>query len=345
MDSRSARRRPVTVAEVATHAGVSISTVSKAVNGTGQLRPETRQRVLQSARELNFQPNQFARGLLSGRSYTVGILSTDNWGRFTLPLLAGAEDALGAGQLSMLLCESRGDPIREQHYLRTLTARRVDGIIVTGHSRDVRPSLRDAVNVPVVYALTVSENPDDISVTYDDTTGAADAVNHLLATGRRNIAVVMGPERHVASIHRLEGAMSALSSAGLRPVLDTALFGEWSERWGRDAIARLLNTPHPVDGVFAASDQIARGVTEGIRDAGLRSPDDIGVVGVDNWKVIAEASRPPLTTVDLNLEEIGRRAAARLLEEMEGGSGRPGIELIPTWLTVRQSTEAVLRLA
>ncbi|SIT67428.1 LacI family DNA-binding transcriptional regulator [Microbacterium sp. RU33B] len=345
METSSRPNRPVTVAEVAARAGVSISTVSKAVNGTGQLRPETRQRVLQSARELNFQPNQLARGLLSGRSYTVGILSTDDWGRFTLPLLAGAEDALGAGQLSMLLCESRGDPIREQHYLRTLTARRVDGIIVTGHSRNVRPSLRTAVNVPVVYAVTVSDHLDDVSVTYDDTTGAIDAVNHLLATGRRDIAVVMGPERHVASQHRLDGAMRALQAAGLQPVLGTALFGEWSERWGRDAAARLVNSSHPVDGVFAASDQIARGITEGIREAGLRSPDDIGVVGVDNWNVIAEASRPPLTTVDLNLEEVGRRAANRLLEAMEGGRGPAGVELIPTWLAVRQSSEAVLRPA
>jgi len=101
--------RPVTIADVAALAGVSIGTVSKALNGRGQLRPQTRDR------ELGFRPSPLARGLLTGRSYAVGLITTDSFGRFTIPVMLGAEDALGQGQMSVLLCDGRGDPIREPY--------------------------------------------------------------------------------------------------------------------------------------------------------------------------------------------------------------------------------------
>jgi LacI family transcriptional regulator, galactose operon repressor len=116
--------RPVTIGDVAALAGVSIGTVSKALNGRGQLRPQTRDRVLAASQQLGFRPSPLARGLLTGRSDTVGLITTDSFGRFTIPVMLGAEDALGQGQMSVLLCDGRGDPIREEHYVRTL----LDGI-------------------------------------------------------------------------------------------------------------------------------------------------------------------------------------------------------------------------
>lgn len=336
---RPSTRRTVTVADVAERAGVSLGTVSKALNGRGQLRPETRQRVLDAASDLGFEPNLLARGLLTGRTYTVGVLTTDSIGRFTIPLLTGAEDALGTGEMSMLLCESRGDPIREQHYLRILLARRVDGIIVTGRSSDVRPSLGPDFPIPVVYALTQSDDPRDLSIVHDDQEGAAEAVRHLLATNRRRIAHVSGPLRHAAAQHRAVGAANALHAAGERMVLGSPLHGEWSEKWGREAAYRLLASEEPFDGVFCASDQIGRGVLDGLRENGVDVPRSVGVVGVDNWDVIAEASRPPLTTIDLNLAELGHRAAVRLLAAIDGHPVEGGIEYVPSRLVTRRSTE------
>jgi LacI family transcriptional regulator len=101
-------RRPVTIADVAALAGVSIGTVSKALNGRGQLRPQTRDRVLAASHQLGFRPSPMARGLLTGRSYAVGLITTDSFGRFTIPVMLGAEDALGQGQMSVLLCDGRG---------------------------------------------------------------------------------------------------------------------------------------------------------------------------------------------------------------------------------------------
>jgi LacI family transcriptional regulator len=225
------------------------------------------------------------------------------------------------------------------HYLRTLLARRVDGILVTGRASDKRPSIGRDLNVPMVYALAESDDPEDLSILPDDEGGAAIAVEHLIATGRRRIAVVSGPMGASASDHRVNGALKVLQRHGLEPVLGRALYGEWSERWGRDAAAILMRDSLDFDGVFCASDQVARGLLDGLREAGRRSPEEVGVIGVDNWSVMAEASRPTLTTVDLNLRDVGQLAARRLLEAIDGKPIPSGVELVPCELVTRQSTE------
>jgi len=328
-----------TVADVAARAGVSVGTVSKAMNGRGQLRAQTRERVLEAARELGFHPNALARGLLTGRTYTVGVLTTESFGRFTIPIMLGVEDALGAGEISTLLCDSRDDPLREQHYVRTLLSRRVDGIVVTGRRRDPRPPIGE-LPIPVVYVFAVSESPSDLSITYDDEQGAELAVNHLLLTGRTRVAHVTGPRRHLSARLREGGARAALAAAGLDFVAGGALWGEWSEVWGREAAHILLRSGEPFDGVFCGSDQIARGVADTLREAGRAVPGDVALVGFDNWDVMAEACRPPLTTIDPNLSELGRVAAGRLLRAIEGGAIEPGRILLPCDLVIRQSTSA-----
>src|SRR6266545_7084453 len=147
---------PVTITDVARLAGVSPGTASKALNGRRGISARTAIRVQQAAERLGYQPNALARGLLSGRSFTVGLITTDSFGRFSIPIMLGAEDALGAGKISVFLCDGRGDPIREQHYVRTLLARRVDGIIITGRRVDPRPPIGGHARVPVVYAMTQS---------------------------------------------------------------------------------------------------------------------------------------------------------------------------------------------
>jgi LacI family transcriptional regulator len=112
-----------------------------------------------AAEQLGYQPNALARGLLAGRTFTVGLITTDSFGRFSIPVMQGAEDALGPGRIAVLLCDSRDDQIREQHYLRTLLERRVDGIIVTGRRQDPREPIGSDIPVPVVYAMTSSTNP------------------------------------------------------------------------------------------------------------------------------------------------------------------------------------------
>jgi LacI family transcriptional regulator len=329
--------RPVTITDVARLAAVSAGTASKALNGRGGMRPATAQRVREAAQALGYQPNALARGLVAGRTFTVGLITTDSFGRFSIPVMQGAEDALAPGQISVFLCESRGDRIREQHHLRTLLERRVDGIIVTSRRQDAREPIGRDLPVPVVYAMTYSADPADLSLVPDDEGGGALAVAHLLSTGRTRIGHVTGPRRFAAARLRAEGALAALAGAGLEPAGGSPLFGEWSEEWGRQAIDVLLRRTPDLDAVFCGNDQIARGVADAARESGRRVPDDIALVGFDNWAPIAEACRPPLTTVDMNLRELGQAAGERLLAAI---AGRPasGMHVLPCSLVLRESS-------
>jgi LacI family transcriptional regulator len=332
-----AATKAATIADVAALAGVSIGTVSKAVNGTGKLRAQTRDRVLAAADQLSFRPSPLARGLLAGRSFAVGLITTDSFGRFTIPVMLGAEDALGSGQMSVLLCDGRGDPIREDHYVRTLLSRKVDGIIVTGRRTDPRPPVAPRLPVPAVYVMTQSQDPDDLSLIPDDEQGGELAVRHLVTGGRTRIAHITGPERFLSARMRVAGATSVLADAGLALAGGQVLYGEWSEEWGRHAAHAVLRREPDIDAIFCGSDQIARGVADALREAGVRIPDDIALVGYDNWDVFAATGRPPLTTVDMCLERLGQHAARRLLAAI-GGEPSRGLEQLPCRLVIRESS-------
>jgi LacI family transcriptional regulator len=323
--------------DVAARAGVSVGTASKALSGGGSMRPDTRDRVVEAAAALGFSPNRHAQSLHTGRSWTVGLMTTDGIGRFSIPVLLGAEDALGAGKISVLLCDTRGDAIREQHHLRTLIERRVDGIIVTGRRTDPRPPLTGVGSIPTVYTVSPSEDPGDMSVVSDDTGGATLAVEHLLALGRTRIAHITGPAHHAAARNRAARTVELLERAGLAPSTGRVHHGDWSEAWGRRAAEAVLRAAPDTDAVFCGNDQIARGVADTLRERGARVPDDVAIVGYDNWDSMVLASRPPLTTVDMNLGEIGRVAALRLLAAIDADSPEAGAATVPCRLIVRES--------
>jgi LacI family transcriptional regulator len=329
--------RPARISDVAALAGVSVGTASKALNGRGSLREETRQRVQAAAERLGFQANAVAQSLHSGRTYTVGMITTDTIGRFSIPLMTGVEDTLGAGRISVFLCDGRDDPIREQYYLQTLLSRRVDGIIVTGRRTDPRPPLKGIEPIPTVYALSPSTDPDDISVVSDDRSGARLAVEHLLATGRTRIAHITGPAHHAAAQDRARHTVELLERSSLELATGRVHFGEWSEAWGRRAAEAVLRITSDTDAFFCGNDQIARGVADTLRERGLDVPGKVAIVGYDNWDIMALACRPPLTTIDTNLSEIGRQAALRLLDAI-GSEPEPGRHTVPCRLVVRESS-------
>ncbi|GAA2220589.1 LacI family DNA-binding transcriptional regulator [Promicromonospora sukumoe] len=333
----------VRITDVAALAGVSPSTVSKALNDTGSLRESTRARVREAAERLGFVPDASARSLSARRSFTVGLLSTDSAGRFSLPVVLGAENALVGGELSALLATARHDPVREQHHVRALVARRVDGIIVTGRTTEPREPIR--VPMPVVYAFAPSSDPEDASVVPDDALGMRLLVEHLAGLGRRRIAYVGGRAEQAASLVRHETLAAELAARGLE-LVGSPLYGDWSEQWGRRAVDLVLGgVPGaggsgdglPVDAIVFASDQLARGGCDRLRERGLRVPDDVAVTGYDDWDVMSLASRPPLTTVDMQLERLGQRAAELLIAAIEGDPAR-GVERLAPRLVVRAST-------
>jgi LacI family transcriptional regulator len=330
------RTRSPTLKDVALLAGVSIATASKALNGRDQVHPETRQRVLEIAQRISFTPNTLARGLLAGRSGTVGLLTNDLEGRFSIPILKGAEDAFGAGKISVFLCDSRGDAIRESYHLEALLGRRVDGLIVVGSRTEPRPPL-GSLPVPVVYAYAPSLDPADVSLLPDNTAAGRMAAEHLVSLGRRRIGHLTGDPGYAAARDRADGVAMALGAAGLTLVGDQVLYGHWSEAWGRAAAGALLDQHPDLDAIVCGSDQIARGALETLRDRGLDVPRSVAVVSFDNWEILAAESKPPLTSVDMNFEQLGRLAAHRLSQMMDGET-HSGVQMLPCRLVIRGSS-------
>jgi LacI family transcriptional regulator len=330
-----------TIKDLARVAGVSIGTASKALNGAGRMRQETRDRVLAAAREIGYRPNDLAHSLRRARSRTIGIISNDSFGRFTIPIVEALEERLADEGIAVFMCNATDDPARERQHLDQLLGKRVDGLVVTARRADKRVPIGPlAHGLPVIYVFSQADDPQSLSLLPDDEGGAVLAVEHLAAIGRKRIAHITGPEHFEAVRLRKAGYLAGLKIAGLSATDGFYFPGVWSEAWGRDAIGRLFDgrkkTP---DALFCGNDQIARGAADALRERGLSVPSDVAIVGFDNWEVMALAARPPLTSVDMNLRALGREAGERLLD-MIGGKRVGGVWRRPCSLVVRQSTIA-----
>jgi LacI family transcriptional regulator len=335
-------RRPITIHDVARLAKVSVGTVSKALNKNGSLRQETRERVIAVAKELGFRPNDLAQSLHRGQTFTVGLISSDSFGRFTMPIMEGLEACLADRRIGVFMANATDDPAREAQHVEQLLGKRVDGIVVTARRADQRAELTVATGgVPVIYVFSRPDNPAAFSLLPDDEGGAVLAVEHLLRLGRRRIAHVSGPERFEAVRLRRDGYRKTLAADGLG-ASDNFLVGEWSEAWGREAVDRLFKAKRGrPDAIFCGNDQIARGTADALRERGVDVPGEVALVGFDNWEIMATATRPPLTSVDMNLYDLGREAGSRLME-MIAGRELSGIHRLPCTLVVRDSCGARL---
>jgi LacI family transcriptional regulator len=329
-------RTIVTIREVARLAKVSIGTVSKALNNNGSLRGETRERILAAARRLDYRPNDLAQSLHRGQSMTIGLISTDAFGRFTIPIMEGVEECLSDRRIAVFMCNATDDPQKEARHIEQLIGKRVDGVIVTARRADRRRKLEMPPGVPVLYVFSQIDDPNACCLLPDDRDGAMQAVRHLLRLGRKCIAHVTGPERFEAVRLRRDGYRQALAEAGAEEIEGHYLPGVWSEGWGREAVAELLKSRRPPDAIFCGSDQIARGAADALREAGVSVPSGMALVGFDNWEIIADATRPPLTSVDMNLVELGREGGRRMLQLIAGGK-LAGVHRFPCSLVVRQS--------
>ena len=335
---RSFVDRLVTVLSLA---GVSIGTVSKALNNSGALRQETRQRIVDVASSIGFRPNDLAQSLHRGQSYTVGLISNDSFGRFTMPIMEGLEAVLADRRIAVFMCNATDDPERERQHVEQLMGKRVDGLVFTSRRADRRPSVDLGVaGVPIVYVFAQSHDTDAVALVPDDEGGERLATEHLIGLGRTRIAHVTGPERFEAVRLRRDGYRTALATAGLPAIDGFYLPGEWSERYGWQMVNKLFEGPgERPDGLTCGNDQIARGAAEALHELGIDVPDAVSVVGFDNWRVMAEAVRPPLTSVDLNLNALGRRAGDTIMRMIDG-ENISGVKRLECTLVVRESCGA-----
>lgn len=303
--------RTVRLSDVASVAGVSLATASKALNDNPLVSAATRARVREVAERLDFRPNALAQSFASGRSHVVGVLTHRASSSFARLVVMGAILELGDRERAALVFDGRVQVQQEMtESIRTLRDRRIDGLLVVGASnRQPTASISHHFDVPVTYAYTSSDDPRDTVFLPDDEVAGYLATRHLIERGRTRIAHITSESASVPTRRREEGMRRALAEAGLDAV--AVMHGSWRREWGAAAAGQLLDDHGDVDAVFCGNDHIGFGALEVLASRGVSVPDDIAVVGIDNWEeVIVDQEARRLTTVDLDLTGLGRRAAA-----------------------------------
>jgi DNA-binding LacI/PurR family transcriptional regulator len=321
-----AQGRAAVMSDVARLAGVSHQTVSRVLNDHPRVSRETRERVLEAVRQLNYRPNAMARGLAGRRSRVLGVVSFDTILYGPAATLLGIERAARTARYGVsIVTLEQLDHTGMVSALSALADQSVAGVVVIAPQTASAAALR---NLPLGMAAVAVESDmggEIPAISVDQVTGARLAVEHLLALGHTKIWHLSGPRDWLETHGRIEGWRAALDAAGLAaPVL---LTGDWSARSGYEAGVELARRPKgDVTAVFAANDQMALGMMRAFHEAGVRVPDEVSIVGFDDIPE-AEFLSPPLTTVRQDFDEVGRRCIAALLRLIEAdraeGPDRP----------------------
>lgn len=326
-----------TIGDVAARSGVSTATVSRVLSGSVPARPETRERVLAAARELNYRPSGVARALKRQETRTLGLLIADIANPFYPQIVAAIEDAAHERGYGIVLCNAGDDADRELAYLELLLERRVDGIIVASSraSRRIVDGLhRSAVPVVLVNSGAAGSGLPSIDTAHRH--GARAAAEHLLALGHRRIGHITAPDWNAAAGPRLAGVRDALRHARLDADELLVAEGDGHVDGGVRACGQLLSEGG-VTGITCYNDLSAIGAIRALRSAGLRVPRDVSVVGFDDIEM-ASWTDPPLTTVRQPTARMGRWAVARLTDPTADPNGAPAVVHLEPELVVRSST-------
>lgn len=331
-----------TLKDVAERAGVSYQTVSRVVNGKGEVLPATRKRVEKVMRELNYRPSMIARSMVSGRAFTLGCISP-NLTDYTFACLIEGAEAYAREQGYLLLSASAAQPNDVARFCDDIVkSGRVDGVLVINPYADARHKHFEALNeqgIPVVYLGARPRQGKISSVHLDDTDAGFQATNHLLALGHTRIAMLLGPSNEDCVDDRLVGYRRALSEAEIPFSKKLIGAGDWSASSGYVAMKKILDAGADLTALFAQNDRMAVGAIRALRENGLRVPEDVSVIGFDDMP-LATYFDPPLTTMHQDTFRIGQVAAQLILQELnEPKAPRQQIS-IPAELVLRKSTAA-----
>ncbi|RYM05767.1 LacI family transcriptional regulator [Sporolactobacillus sp. THM7-7] len=309
-----------TIKDVARAANVSIATVSRILNNQPGYSSKTKERVLKAIEALDYQPNAIARGLISKRTKTIGVLVPDVSSMFSSSLLKGVEDAAYSKGYSVIMCHTAFSGIRTMDYLRLLNEKRADGILFTSEVlKEAYYNEIQRMGVPVVLLATQSMSYSIPYVKVDDRMAAYSATRYLIRKGHRKIGMISGnKEDIIAGKPRIYGFIQALEDHGLPFHKNQIVYGPgFYFEDGKKALPELLKQMNGLTAVVSASDFMAVGAMSAAYELGLRVPDDLSIIGYDNLD-IAKMSVPALTTVAQPLLKIGCVGAQMLIEMVEG---------------------------
>jgi LacI family transcriptional regulator len=328
-----------TLHEVARRAGVSAMTVSRVVNGRGRVDSETRQRVEEAIQALDYVPNRIARGLISQKTQTIGIIVPDIVNPFFAPVVRGAESAARKAGYRVLLCNSEGDLRLEREYIEDLVAHRVEGLLLAPASDRSRSSILSLLRggFPLVLIDRALPDADCDTIVSDNTQGARRLIEHLIAIGHREIAHVSDAEDTSTGRERLRGYREALEAAGIPFQLELVVRTTVDRIGGYRAAQEILARDPLPTAIFAVNNMTAVGTMEALRERSLSVPKDMGLVCFDDVEHLAVLS-PTLTVIDQPAETFGSLGVQLLLERMTGkANSRPRRIILQTDLIVRQS--------
>ena len=337
---QGSKARPTTLLDVARLAGVSTATVSRALEKPKTVADATRTRVMEAVVACGYTPNVVARNLRKMETRLITILVADITNPFFNEIIRGIEQVARENGYSVLLADSENDPGQENAYGSLLAAKRTDGMILLNGRMPAGLLLPDGdgpADAPIVVACEYLPNLDLPTIQIDNIEAAKRATGHLVQLGHRRIGFVTGPVWNVLSRDRLYGYRDALLAGGLPFDESLVVTGNFSIQSGVAATESLLRLSSRPTGVFASNDEMAIGAIRAARDAGLRVPDDISIVGFDDIRFAAFVD-PPLTTIRQPGQEIGRRAMSHLVRILSGERVAERRQILPTELVIRGST-------
>lgn len=325
-----------TIKDVASAAGVSVATVSRALNNAANVTPETRQRVCAAAAELRFTPSSAARSLITRRTHTVGALLPDLFGEYFSELIRGIDLKARARGLHLLVSSSHGDAREAASAMRAMHGR-VDGLLVMSPHIDTDSLAANLPQgLPVVLISTRLPGDGRSSFAVDNHGGAHAMTRHLVSRGHRRLAFIAGPDNNYEAQERLRGYRSALAEL-LPGAAELVLPGDFTEDSGWRAGSEIATLAQRPDAVFCGNDMMAIGCLAALGEAGLRVPQDIALAGFDDIP-IARYVTPPLTTVRVRIAELGSLALDRLASAIETpGRSAAQHQTLRAELIVRQS--------
>ncbi len=331
---------PPSIKDIAHLAHVSHSTVSRALQNSPLVNPETAEKIRRIAHESGYRASAVARGLVTRRTLTIGLVVTTVADPFACEVVSGIEHAANDLGYSVFLADSDADPEREKKVVQSFAERRVDGILVTSSRVGALylPLLSEMM-VPIVLVNNQHPGPFVHSVTIENVEGSRDAARHLISLGHRRIAYLGDQFGYQSDTERFAGYRQALDSAAVPFHPELIVHGDGKPEAAGAAMEKLLSLQAPPTAVFCYNDMSALGAMRTIRARGLRVPEDISIVGFDDI-FVSSYMQPPLTTVRQPMRQMGILAMESLARLMSGeGSAiriKVGAELI-----VRESTAAV----
>lgn len=326
------KRRTVTIQDVARTAGVSVSTVSRVLNGKVDVASETQDRILSVIDDLGFTTNLAARSMRSQKKNLVGLIMPDIAYPFAIEVMKGVNRAIAESEFDLLVyttgdVRKSGRAFHEQKYVSLLTNSISDGVII------VAPVAGEFnIDAPIISIDPLASNPNYPSVHATNYQGALDAMKYLLDLGHTRIGHISGRSELESSNRRLKGYRDALENAGIHVDEQLIVSGDYTTETAVRCARELLSLENPPTAIFASNDQSAIGVFHVVEELGLRIPEDLSIVGFDN---IPESKYMGLTTIDQFIEQMGYVATERLIKLING-------ETLPEQ-TYRMQTQLIVR--